>query len=233
MSSHYAEKRKTKAVIIAAVVAIFLILAFVSFVRKQASVAPRVEPVVEEKGRTLSDAPSQFSVDPNLPNTTIYTSYKLGVKFQYQTLASTQYAQTSCPPGFVTCPTITDTTKAEPPIEKDNSITFRNYRLEVFDKRSSETIEEAIQRNIFPTEDFATCPVKVYTNNSDKVVKAVITGMPDASKCSSRYSGFTKGHHFFVYPTYPNVLLFAEGPAGSQAVFSHTGTWIGTIRIAQ
>ncbi len=233
MSSHYADKRKTKAILITSLGAIVLILLFVGYMRSQkAEVIPEVV-TIEKPGRKLSNAPSQFSVDPSLPNTTIYTSYRLGVRFSYPSLYEETYNQSSCPGGVANCPKITSTSVTEPPVEKDNSITFRKYRLEVFDKRSNETIEEAIARNIFPADDLTVCPVKVTVSNADKVVKAVITGAPDSEKCPERYRGYTNGRHFFTYPTYPNVLLFAEGPAGSQALFSHKNTWIGTIKISQ
>jgi hypothetical protein len=230
--SYYAQKRKTKAILIASLSVIVLILLFVAYMRANKEKISQTVVVDERPERNLSDKPSKISIAGDLSRNITYTSYRLGVRFSYN---NTLYGGDAdqCPPNYPNCPKVNKTGDTNSPVEKDNSITFRGYRLEVFDKRGDESMEEAIQKNIFPTESLETCRVKLYSYNSDDVVKAVIDPSSDPNLCPSRYRGFLNGRHFFVYPTYPNVLFFAEGGQYTKALFSHKGIWIDSIEISQ
>lgn len=231
--SYYAQKRKTKAILIASLSVIVLILLFTMYMRaNKKEIAMEVAVEEERAERNLSDRKSSVSIAGDLSGDITYTSYRLGVRFTYNNSVYGGDAD-PCPPNYPNCPKVNKTGDTNSPVEKDNAITFRGYRLEVFNKKSDESIEEAIQKNIFPTESLDTCNVKVYSYNADHVVKAVIDPESSSALCPASYRGFTFGRHFFVFPTYPNVLFFAEGGQYTKALFSHSGTWINDIEISQ
>lgn len=231
--SYYSQKRTKRAILIALFIGVLFLLLFLSYekkVKKEVVLVDNTEEIKIE--RKLSDSPSKISVDPNQTNTLIYTSYRLGVRFSFSSLYSTVRDQ-ECPASWSNCPKIYANTSVTPPVEEDNSITFDGYRLEVFDKRSDESIEQSIARNIFPVDDPLSCKIDRYSNSPDKVVKATIVENSESLVCNGRYFGTKNGKHFFTYPAYPNILLYVEGPSGTPVRFSHVGTWIGSIKISQ
>jgi len=231
--SYYANKRKIKAILIASLSVIVLILLFTAYMRaNRQEISEQVSLEEERSERNLSDRKSTVSIAGDLSRNIVYTSHRLGVRFTYNNTLYDGDAD-PCPSNYPNCPKVNKTGDINNLIEKDNSIAFRGYRLEVFNKKSDESIEEAIQKNIFPTEGFETCKVNVYSYNADHVVKAVIDPASDVKLCPSSYRGFLNGRHFFVYPTYPNVLFFTEGGQYTKALFSHKGTWIDNIEISQ
>lgn len=230
--SYYSKKRTKRAILIALFIGVLFLLLFLTYEKraKEEVVVTTSEEVQTE--RKLSNTPSKISVDPNQTNTLIYTSYRLGIRFSFSSLYSTVRDQ-ECPESWSNCPKIYANTSVVPPVEEDNSITFADYRLEVFDKRSDETIEQSIARNIFPADDPLSCVINRYPSNSDNVVKANLVPNEENPVCQGRYFGTKNGKHFFTYPAYPNILLYVEGPIGTPVRFSHSGTWIGSIKISQ
>lgn len=186
--------------------------------------------VLFQRRSTQFSRTDRDEVDPQLFT---YTSYRLGLRFQYRNLYQTRVRQAACPDNWPSCPMITSTVNVKSPVEKGNAIDFADYHLEVFDKDEGETFPNALKRVIFKDAPDGSCMVNYYPQTEDKVEKATINyapfpGMIDDDTCPSHY----RGGHFFMYPKYPFEFFYVQGPEGTPPLFSHKGTWIETIQIA-
>lgn len=175
--------------------------------------------------RTLINQPSSVVPDPAISGYMMFTSYRLGVRFSYKKFYDGGYQQ-KCPLAAEYCPHVPEKNVIGQPEEKDNTIKFLGYTLYVFEKDPAEDFPTAVTR--VAASGNAACPVLVYPESSDKVVKAAIT---NSSSCTSDYIYNNDGGHFFMYPKYANVFFFVRGPANTAALFDHTHTWIDAILI--
>ena len=224
-------KSRKKAIFIGVIAALVIVLFSVSVFWKTTTPAVSDSKSAHTLHRHLVDTDSTVTADQEVAGYSVFTSYRLGVRIRFRTF-NHNIVVDPCPATWVSCPTIHNLDTVAPPSEEGNAISFLGYRLEVFDKDPVEDIEGAMTRNIFPTASAGACSVRIYPESADGTVKAVLSGTA-TDGCPEKYLGTARGRHFFVYPKYPNVLLFVEGPSGVPALFDHRDTWIGTIGLLE
>ncbi len=225
----------TKAIIIG-VILVVLVVIYLFFIGSRIGPYDAQSPQADPFTRR-SNLPSLVQHDSLDTQNYTYTSYRLGLRFHYRNLYQTRVNQSACPDNWPKCPVITNTVNVKSPVEDGNTINFLDYHLEVFDKDEGESLPNAMTRLMFPFAPQGACVVNDYPVTADKIEKATIEhkalpGGTDDGTCPTRYRGNENGRHFFMYPKYPFVFFYVEGPTGTPALFSHQGTWLSTIELA-
>jgi len=142
--------------------------------------------------------PSTNVVDSKDKNVSIYTSYKLGVKFKYALIDPMSNNSTS----KVT--------------ESGNKISAKGGSLTVFDKNPNEDINSAVRRIILNgRNDFKNCSIKsmkAWNKNLDNTVRLAygdgsLPGDENSSDCPGY---FGDGRIFATSSQYPDRLVYIE-----------------------
>ena len=198
---------------------------------QQNAVIPASLPAVQKPVyRTVINSPSTLVYDTNGSNFFTYTSYHLGLQFHSQQIyqaIDTRYCDSKLPTcgALVSGPT-------DPPVEKGNTITFAGFGLQVFDKNPVDMIDATIVANVLTPNNSKNCHVIVHSESSDGTVRATLDDTT-GNDCPPGYVGNANGHHFFIYPKYPNALFFTEGQSFTPALFNHKNTWIDGIQLLE